>query len=219
VIAQLSGKVDQGLETVNAAISQAGEKITAIEGRVGTLEQSVSQISSEVQAGAASGKEAARLIAANSLKSAAEEGRPFNELIAPVEALTGPSPQLDILKAQAASGLARPAALLEEFGPAADAILALDAPKPEGMLDGLLANARSLVKVQPDGPLEGDTNEAIVSRIRAALEAGNLANALAQWESLPEAARNVSAQWGGKLKARVEAGAALDNVLGVLAQG
>ncbi len=109
--------------------------------------------------------------------------------------------------------------LLAAFEPAASAILALDAPKPQGMLDGLLANARSLVKVEPAGPLEGNSNEAIVSRIRAALQAGDLAAALTQWESLPEAARNVSADWGGKLKARVEAGAALDSVLDTLGQG
>lgn len=219
VVAQLSGKVDAGLESVNAAVAQAGDKISAVEGRVNALEQTVSQIAGDIEAGAANGKEAARMIAASTLKSAAEEGRPFNDLIAPVEALTGPNPQLDVLKGQAASGLARPAVLLAEFEPAADAILSIDAPRPEGMLEGLLANARSLVKVKPAGPLEGNSNEAIVSRIRAALEAGNLAEALAQWQSLPEAARNASAEWGQRLKTRVEAGAALDGVLSALAQG
>jgi hypothetical protein len=73
--------------------------------------------------------------------------------------------------------------------------------------------------VQPAGPLEGSSNEAIVSRIRAALESGNLSDALSQWQSLPEPARNASAQWGQKLKTRVEAGAALDGVLADLAQG
>jgi uroporphyrinogen-III synthase len=219
VIAQLSGKVDAGLEGVNAAVASAGDKLAAVEGRVGALEQSVGDLKTQVETDAASGKDAARLIAANSLKTAAAEGRPFADLIAPVEALTGPGPQLDILKAQASSGLARASDLLAAFEPAAEAILALDAPKPQGMLEGLLANARSLVKVEPAGPLEGNSNEAIVSRIRAALGTGDLANALVQWESLPEPARNASADWGARLKARVEAGAALESVLGALGQG
>ncbi len=219
VIAQLSGKVDAGLEGVNAAIASTGEKIAAVESRVGALEQTVANVREEVAAEADSGKDAARLIAANALKTAAAEGRPFADVMAPVEALAGAGPQIEILKTQAASGLARPADLLASFEPAASAILALDAPKPKGMLDGLLANARSLVKVEPAGPLEGNTNEAIVSRIRAALQAGDLATALKQWESLPEAARAVSSEWGGKLKVRVEAGAALDSVLDALGQG
>lgn len=219
VISQLSGKVDAGLEGVNAAIASTGEKIASVENRVGALEQTVASIREEVAAEADSGKDAARLIAANALRTAAAEGRPFADVMAPVEALAGAGPQIETLKAQAAAGLARPADLLASFEPAASAILALDAPQPKGMLDGLLANARSLVKVEPAGPLEGNTNEAIVSRIRAALQSGDLATALAQWESLPENARTVSSDWGGKLKTRVEAGSALDSVLDTLGQG
>ncbi len=142
------------------------------------------------------------MIAANALRSAAAEGRPFDDLIQSVEALTGPGPQLDALKAQAATGLATSASLAASFEPAADAILAVDAPKPEGIVDGLLANAKSLIKVQPQGPVAGDSPEAIVSQIRAALAAGDLAEAYALWEKLPEAQRAASAQWGEKLKAQ-----------------
>jgi uroporphyrinogen-III synthase len=213
VITQLSGKVDAGLESVDNALAQTGEKIAVIENRVATIEQTVAQMAKEAQQEAASGKGAAQMIAANALRSAAAEGRPFDELIPSVEALTGSNPQLESLKAQAATGLATPASLAASFEPAADAILAVDAPKPQGIVDGLLANAKSLIKVQPQGPVAGDSPEAIVSQIRAALAAGNLAEAYGLWEKLPQAQRAASAQWGEKLKARLEEGKALDAVL------
>ena len=133
--------------------------------------------------------------------------------------MRGPGPALDTLKAQSATGLATPASLAASFEPAADAILALDAPKPEGIVSGLLANARSLIKVRPQGPVAGDTPEAIVSQIRAALAAGDLTSAYALWEKLPEQARAVSAQWAEKLKARLDAGTALEGVMQALTPG
>ncbi len=197
VISQLSGKVDAGLEGVNAAMASTGEKIASVENRVATLEQTVRKCPrgscrrSRQRQGRAHAH-CGQCPALGGCGGAALR----RAVMAPVEALTGSNPQIDSLKAQAATGLATPASLAASFEPAADAILAVDAPKPEGMVDGLLANARSLIKVRPHGPVAGNSPEAIVSQIRAALAGGDLAAAYGLWEKLPEAQRAASAQWG-----------------------
>src|SRR5690606_36966651 len=81
-----------------------------------------------------------------------------------------------------------------------------------GMVDRLIQHASSLVTVRPAGPIAGDSVPAIVSRMKAAVEARDLATALKEREALPEEGKAASAAWAEDAAARL----ALDRQLAAL---
>ena len=72
-----------------------------------------------------------------------------------------------------------------------------------GFLDRIVAGIGSLVTVQPMGPVEGSDPAAIVSRMRAAVAAGDLAKALQERDGLPAAGKDASAEWAAAATSRV----------------
>jgi hypothetical protein len=84
-------------------------------------------------------------------------------------------------------------------------------------------SAMSLVTIRPTGEVAGETPEAIVARIEARLNEGDFDAALAEWETLPQAGRDVSAEFAADLRGRAEADGILDQSLaaasGAAAQG
>jgi hypothetical protein len=61
--------------------------------------------------------------------------------------------------------------------------------------------------VRPAHPTEGADPAAIVARIRAALDAGDLKTALAEREALPDNAKAATAPWAADAQARNDADA------------
>ena len=73
----------------------------------------------------------------------------------------------------------------------------------------LLSGAKSLVKVKPVAPIEGDDVTAISSRIAYALQSGDLSKASAEWTGFSDAAKQVSQNWHSDLSARLTANSLL----------
>jgi len=61
-----------------------------------------------------------------------------------------------------------------------------------------------VVKVRRVGDVEGETVDAIVSRIEDRLRSGDLQAAAQQWDTLPEAEKAASTDFKRKLDARVQ---------------
>ena len=59
--------------------------------------------------------------------------------------------------------------------------------------------------MRPIGAVEGSGVPETVSRFAAAAKAGDYAKAVAEWESLPENARQAGADFVAKLRARLQA--------------
>jgi hypothetical protein len=108
------------------------------------------------------------------------------------------------------------AQLLAEFESVRYAVLSVADEAPKGLFEKLVDNAKGLVKVEPEGPVAGDTPSAILSRVKAGLTAGDIASASAAWQSMAEARRNAGRAFGEKLAIRVEADKALADVLAAL---
>ena len=85
--------------------------------------------------------------------------------------------------------------------------VALTSPIPDnaGTVDRLLESARGLVAVRPARPTEGADPDAIVSRIRGALAAGDLEAALAEWKTLPDSIKSPTAEWARLAETRQKA--------------
>ena len=69
----------------------------------------------------------------------------------------------------------------------------------------LIASAKSFANVKPLEPIEGDSPEALVSRIEFAAKSGALRDIEALWQQLPVGAQAKSSDWMKKVQARLTA--------------
>ncbi|MCX5494716.1 mitofilin family membrane protein [Kaistia dalseonensis] len=151
---------------------------------------------------------AARTIALTTLRQAATAGGPFENELAALKTLGVEDAALAPL---AAGGAPSRSALVAAFPAIADQIRAasMKVDPNAGIFDRLAASAGSLVSVKPAGPVAGSTTTAIVSRMEAAVSAGDLAAALQEAEGLDSVARAPLAEWADAARKRVAIDAAL----------
>jgi hypothetical protein len=200
------GVSDSGLATLRNEVDVLASRVSSIEARLDGL--------ATASAPSAERNDTARALAVVSLRRAAEDGGAFAEELAVVDALGVDADTLKALTPLAQKGAPSRAGLVAEFPAVADAILATEqGPQTgNGVIDRLLAYGGGLVKIRPTEPLAGDDTGAIVSRMRAAVEAGDLAKALAERETLSPAARAVSQTWAAVVVDRLSIDRAIDEI-------
>lgn len=192
---QLSARLDNAPTT---------ERLDEIEARLGRLNESASRAAALGPA-----------VAADALAAALEAGRPFERELAALRSLGLDEETIQGLAPHAGSGLPTSAALRASFEAAIGAIdLSDPAPPGSSVMDRLIQSAQGLVAVRPAQPTEGTEPTAVVTRIRGALQAGDLATALAEREALPESARAATADWAQAAEARREAEALVARLRG-----
>src|SRR5690606_22818028 len=86
-------------------------------------------------------------------------------------------------------------------------------PADAGIVDRLAASARSLVSVRPIGAVEGADAPSTAARLEAAVNVGDYAGAVEEYESLPEPARQAGAAFAADLKARLAAERVVEGAL------
>ena len=235
---KLSADLEARLEQLAAQAPAAdgleaaiGENRAAIAGLKSQVEAVSTQISEKIlpsmqqveaaAAAAVSGQKIARSVSARALSNVLEQGGAFSAELASAEALAGGSPEFDSLRAIAEKGVQTPAQLLAGFDAVANRILTVESRPQEdaGIVARFMASARSLVVVRPAGPVEGNSAGAILSRVEAALKGADSEAALRQWESLPQEARQLGAEWEQGLRDRVEAESLLGAIVEKLSAG
>ena len=72
---------------------------------------------------------------------------------------------------------------------------------------------KSLVKVRPIGAVEGTGVPETVARMEVAVKAGDLAKALAEFETLPEPAKAAGAAFADKIRARLDVEKLVDQAI------
>lgn len=206
-LADLTARLDR-LEAAAAGGKPGdGELLADLRGRLAALEASsqaltsrIAAIESRPAAAAPPSGEAGRAalaIAISALRQSASAGGAFDHDLAMLEVLGVPDDALAALKPLAAKGAPKKSELVEEFPGVADHILAsvADAEGGGSFFAEVGAFASSFVSVRPAGPIEGDTPQAIVSRMRDAVEHGDLQKALTERATLPKVAEEASAAW------------------------
>ena len=132
------------------------------------------------------------------LSAALESGLPFTVdlgLLAPL--VQGDAKLAEIttsLQPYGAAGVASRATLAAEFPAVAKAALADDLAD-DSFGERLLGKLRGLVSLRRVGDVEGDSVEARLARAETALEAGDLAKAVAQVQSLPPQTGKATEVW------------------------
>jgi len=212
--AKLAG-IEKSQTDLQAALDQTGNTIKGLASRIDTLQtedkkalQALDTRLSSVEKSLAGPREdikVARALAAAGLKSAIDRGGSFMAELEAYASIEGTSDAVNQLRSLAASGVPTQAQLLSEFSSKANGIIqtAEGGGSGDGVWNRLLDSASSLVKVRQVGEVSGDSPEAIVARIENRLKNGNLQGAVDEWNTLPKAAQDASADFISQLKARI----------------
>jgi hypothetical protein len=190
-----------------AAVAQVEERVSALEGTLGEVSQQV-----EEQAGQ---PDTALIIAASALQAAIDRGQPFMTELETLAALDPDAEQIEALRDMAASGVPTRAEIASELSQAADAMVTAERPvDPDaGIWDRLVSSAQELVVVRPVGVVEGEGVPQIVARLEAAVAAGDYQTAIAEYETLPEAAQAAGADFIAMVRARQTADQLVEQAL------
>jgi uroporphyrinogen-III synthase len=178
-----------------------------LEARVAELAAAVTRLSEAPAAAPRADRTGALAIAAGALKAALDRGGPFQLELDAVRGLGVPAESIAGLAARAGTGVPSATALTDRFRGLARRMLDAAAPPAESTLDGIMRSAARVVSVRPTGEVQGPDPAAIVARVEARLARGDLAAALAEFRSLPEAARRAAGTFADELSARAEADA------------
>ncbi|MCY1665673.1 hypothetical protein [Rhizobium sp. SL86] len=198
------GELEQRLATLQKdldALKSATEAESANDAELGqrlnTLETRVNQPGRE--------QAVARALAAAALKAATERGGSFAAELQTFAQVAEDDPAVAELRAYAEQGVPTRAELTRRLQPATSAILdAVHQPvEGESITDRLFSSAMRMVKVRPVGEVEGETPEAIVARMEERVKSGDLKAAVAEWNSLPDAGKQASADFKKALDARI----------------
>lgn len=200
--------IEQQLTEVRAGTqstaSENAARLEELQGRLDAAEAKLNEPGAE--------KAAARAIAAAALKAAVDRGNSFGAELDTFAAVAHDGQTADRLRPYSEEGVPTRAQLVEQFSAVRDRILdAAAAPEQDqGIAGRLMSSAFSVVKVRRTGDVEGNAPEAIVSRMESALDAGDLPAAAAEWDVLPQEARDASADFKQALDARI----AVDGLIG-----
>src|SRR5690606_1658535 len=109
------------------------------------------------------------------------------------------------LESLAGEGAPTAAELARAFEPLSATILRDERAASGSWSDRLLRMAERVVTIKPVNAPDAPGVEGLVGRIDQALARGDVAEAAAAWEALPEPARRLSEDWGRRAQARAEA--------------
>lgn len=209
-IARLQQRVEalasgqQAVTDLKAQLGQVSDRLDKVptEARVAALETGLAQANRQADLAKTLGAG----VAAGALADALASGAPFRPELDAMAKLGLDEAAIAPLRQQAETGLPTLLALRSEFDQETSGVdLRQAIPATAGPMDRLLQSARGLVEVRAAGAAQGGDPSAVIARIRAALDAGDLKAALAEWEALPESGKSATAHWRQAAQARLAA--------------
>jgi hypothetical protein len=146
-----------------------------------------------------------RVVLAGRLNDALQGGTPYTEVLDGVKKAGSDPARVAPLEPFAQSGAPTAESLARSFEPVETAILRESRGPAEGWTDRILRMADKVVTVRPVNEPGGSGVPGLVTRIRQALERGDVVEAAAAWDALPEPSRRLSEEWGRQVKSVAEA--------------
>ncbi|AEI96028.1 COG4223 family protein [Roseobacter litoralis] len=195
-VAALENQEPVTIQTDNA---EANEAIASLQTALEAQNEEIAALAERAEAAeAGAAKEAAQILARAALTrvvTAVDSGQPFGTALADLEAVTPvevPSP----LQEAAENGVPTMAVLREDFPDVArSALTAARSETPESEVVGITGFFQRQLNMRSVTPREGSDPDAVLSRMQAAVENGDLETALTEADGLPEAAKVVMADW------------------------
>lgn len=194
-------------QDVESAVKPVAEQVDSLQKRVETV------VSAEQDRKENAQRVVLTLELAN-LERAIERGDRFGEELAQVKKTAGGLIDVSKLEAYDEKGVATVNQLQTQFRPVTHRIIEASAtPAGDSVIDQLLANARSVVKVRKVDHADDDNSpEAIVARIEGALSSGRLGDVLELAKSLPDGGQSAAGDWLKRVEERHAVDLALANV-------
>jgi uroporphyrinogen-III synthase len=214
---ELSSRVEQLSQT--AASRETAESLAD---RLSALETQTQDLASRQQAesAAAAGgaRPAAQALAVAELRDALRFSAPFAQQLEAARRVVADdgalSATLDELQPMAAQGVPTRAELASAFDRAAAQAVAADmGASQDGMLGGVLRRLNDVITVRRvDASAEGSSTDARLARAENKLAAGDLQEAVALVDQLPEPAKGEMASWREQARSRIAAEQALSQL-------
>ena len=195
-------------------VKSTGEADIVDDSKIATLERSVAALTSKVEAQALQPK-IALAIAASALKAAVDRGAGFDAELETFAAISPESPELTTLRSYSEKGVATRADIFAETDVAANAMISAAKPLSEaaGIFERLVSSAEQLVQVRSIGTVEGNGVPETVARIEVAVNQGDFAKALAEYDTLPDTAKAAGDGFITKVKARLDVETLVDKLV------
>lgn len=207
-LAQDVSRVGADVIALKASVAKDAGAREALDGQVKGLVTRLATIEKQLVELAARDSSALRhadlSIALANLRQVVDRGGSYRGELDALKALAPADADLSVLEANAEKGVATPAALSQSLRQASlDALDAEANAKSEGVVDRILANARSLVKVRRTVPGEGDDTSNLLARVSQAIEAGDLKAAVESGGKVQGEAAKALGPWLASAKARL----------------
>lgn len=193
---------DRQLAETSRRFADADRRFGEQEQRLGALSQQATENTRNAEAASQTGT---RVVLAGRLNDALQSGTPYAEVLDGVKKAGAEPARVAPLEPFAQQGAPTAQALAQRFEPLETTILRESRGPAESWTDRLLRMADKVMTVRPVNEPGSNGVPALVSRIRQALERGDVVGAAAAWDTLPEPSRRVSEEWGRQVKAVAEA--------------
>jgi hypothetical protein len=197
-----AGSTAQALEQ---RIAEQDQRAAEWERRIGEQDQRLAALSrqlSDENRGAQTASQAGiRVILSERLNDALRNGTPYQEVLDGLRKAGTDGGRLAALEPFAQGGAPTAAALAQGFKPISAVILRDERAASGDWSERLLRMMDQVVTVRTVNEPGSTGVPSVVARIEQALARGNVAEAAAAWETLPESARRSSEEWGRQAKA------------------
>ncbi|MEM8742740.1 MAG: hypothetical protein AAGE13_14770, partial [Pseudomonadota bacterium] len=218
---QISEEASARIAAFSASVEGLKGELGDVSTKIGTLAQRVDEVEAASRRREQESAERAARVAAEAAERARiaavretlaevgariEAGTPFEaELAALAENLDQPIP--DALAVTAADGVPTLKELLDSFAPAAHAAIraSIRSEPSDGVVDRATAFFEARVATRSLEEQEGDSADAVLSRVEARLRDDRPAEALAEAQALPDEAQGPMAGWLARLALRAGA--------------
>jgi hypothetical protein len=190
-----TGQNEQRLEEQQQRVTDQEERVVALSRQLTENRDNATQ-------------PAIRVILAERLGDALRNGEPYADVLTALKKVEADAARLAPLESLAGQGAPTAAELAQSFKPLSAQILRDERSADGSWTDRLLRMADRIVTIRPVNEPGSTSVSSLVSRIDQALARGDVADAVAAWEALPEPARRISETWGQQAKARAQADAA-----------
>lgn len=207
-------QLKEHIDDVGAKAAKMSDVTAAVEpiaGQLSTLKDNLAELQAAEAERKASAERVVTALELQNLKRTIDRGDNFDAELQSVRQAGGEKLDLSALEKQKAAGVATVQDLQKEFRAAANAIIdAEQEPADSGVVDKLLAGAKSIVRVRKINHAPDDVSvEAIVGRMQVAMDEGRLADVLEQAKSLSADAQAAARPFLDKVAARVSVDTAI----------
>jgi hypothetical protein len=196
------GEAERRLGEAERRFADTDRRFTEQEQRLATLSQQAAENTRNAEAASQTGT---KVVLAGRLNDALKSGTPYTQVLDGVKKAGADASRVAPLEPFAQQGAPTVATLAHSFEPVETAILRESRGPAEGWTDRLLRMADRVVTVKPVNEPGSTGVPALVARIRQALERGDVVEAAAAWNALPEPSRRLSEDWGRQVRAVAEA--------------